>query len=63
MSKPLPVLASDAEAESFVGDRDLSQFDLTAFKPHGFEFGEKSKQVNMRLATGARYSVTPPDKI
>ena len=49
MSKPLPQLTSDAAAERFVDKADLTQFDLSAFKPHSFEFAPKSKQVNMRF--------------
>jgi predicted DNA binding CopG/RHH family protein len=49
MKKPLPKLNSDAAAEQFIDDADLSQFDLSAFKPHSFEFAPKSKQVNMRF--------------
>ena len=48
MKKPLPQLTSDDAAERFVTDADLTQFDLSAFKPHSFEFAPKSKQVNMR---------------
>ena len=49
MSKPLPQLTSDAAAERFVDEADLTQFDLAAFKPPNFEFAPKSKQVNMRF--------------
>ena len=49
MKKPLPQLTSDDAAERFVADADLAQFDLSAFKPHSFEFAPKSKQVNMRF--------------
>ena len=49
MKKPLPKLTSDDAAERFVTDADLTQFDLSAFKPHSFEFAPKSKQVNMRF--------------
>jgi predicted DNA binding CopG/RHH family protein len=49
MNKPLPTLTSDADAERFIDEADLSQFDLTAFKLHSFEFAPKSKQVNMRF--------------
>jgi predicted DNA binding CopG/RHH family protein len=52
MKKPLPKLTSDAAAERFVDEADLSQFDLSAFKPHSFEFAPKSKQVNMRFPEG-----------
>ena len=50
MKKPLPHLTSDAEAERFIDTSDLSQFDLSAMKPHSFEFAKKSKQVNMRFS-------------
>jgi predicted DNA binding CopG/RHH family protein len=49
MSKPLPHLADDAEAEAFVEKADLSKFDLSAMRSHTFEFAPKSKQVNMRF--------------
>ena len=49
MKKPLPRLTSDDAAERFVTEADLTQFDLSAFKPHSFEFAPKSKQVNMRF--------------
>jgi predicted DNA binding CopG/RHH family protein len=47
--KQLPSLTSDETAERFVDEADLSQYDLSAFKPHSFEFAPKSKQVNMRF--------------
>jgi predicted DNA binding CopG/RHH family protein len=49
MSKPLPTLTSDAEAEAFLESADLSHFDLSALRPHSFEFAKKSRQVNMRF--------------
>lgn len=49
MKKPLPTLTSDEEAERFLDRADLSGFDLSAMKPHSFEFAPKSKQVNMRF--------------
>lgn len=49
MNKPLPHLTTDADAERFVEEADLSQFDLSAFKTHSFEFAPKSRQVNMRF--------------
>ena len=49
MKKTLPNLISDAAAERFVDDADLSEFDLSVFKPHSFEFAPRSKQVNMRF--------------
>lgn len=49
MNKPLPTLTTDKAAERFVDEADLSEYDLSAFKPHSFEFAKKSKQVNMRF--------------
>jgi len=49
MSRQLPRLTSDEEAERFVESADLSDYDLNAMKPHSFEFAKKSKQVNMRM--------------
>ena len=50
MKKPLPALTSDAAAEDYVATSDLTRFDLSAFRPHSFEFAPKSKQVNMRFS-------------
>ncbi len=49
MKKKLPVLTSDEEAERFVETADLTEYDLSDFKPVQFEFGPKSERVNMRL--------------
>ena len=49
MSKRLPVPQSDAEAEQLVDSVDLSQYDLSGFKPARFEFARKEARVNMRL--------------
>lgn len=47
--KPLPPLMSDDEAEDFVDTADLTEYDLSGFKPVQFEFEPKSAQLNMRL--------------
>jgi predicted DNA binding CopG/RHH family protein len=47
--KQMPVLRSDEEAEAFVETADLSEYDLSGFKPVQFEFEKKSAQLNMRL--------------
>ena len=47
--KKMPSLTSDAEAEVFVDKADLSEFDLSLFKPMQFEFEKKSAALNMRL--------------
>lgn len=48
-SKPLPSLRSDAEAERFVETADLSEYDLSSFRPMRFEIAPKAASLNMRL--------------
>lgn len=48
-NKPMPSLGSDAAAERFVATADLSQYDLSGFKPMRFEIEPKSAALNMRL--------------
>lgn len=47
--KQLPVLMSDEEAEDFVVNSDLTEYDLSGFKRVHFELQPKSERVNMRL--------------
>ncbi|MFZ1425833.1 MAG: BrnA antitoxin family protein [Geminicoccaceae bacterium] len=47
--KKLPVLLTDEDAERFIDTADLSEFDLSGFKPMRFEFAPKDERVNMRL--------------
>lgn len=47
--KKLPVLRTDEEAERFIDTADLSEYDLSGFKPMRFEFERKAARVNMRL--------------
>ena len=47
--KPLPVLLSDEAAEHFLETADLSEYDLSGFKPMRFELQPKGERVNMRL--------------
>lgn len=49
MKKRLPVLRTDEEAERFVETADLTEYDLSQFKPARFEFVAKTERVNMRL--------------
>lgn len=49
--KPLPTLASDADAEAFVDQANLAGFDLSAMAPTRFEFGPTASRINMRLPT------------
>lgn len=48
-SKPMPSLHSDAAAERFVATADLSEYDLSGFKPMRFEIAPKAAALNMRL--------------
>jgi predicted DNA binding CopG/RHH family protein len=45
----MPSVRSDAAAERFVATADLSQYDLSGFKPLRFEIEPKSAALNMRL--------------
>ena len=47
--KPFPHFASDEEAERFVDEADLSEYDLSGFKPMRFELRRKDKQINIRM--------------
>lgn len=48
-TKPMPSLKDDADAERFVETADLSEYDLSGFKPMHFEFEPKTAALNMRL--------------
>ena len=52
--KSLPPLRSDAEAEAFVNTADLSQYDLSGFRPMRFEIEPKaiSEHAAARFAAG-----------
>jgi predicted DNA binding CopG/RHH family protein len=49
MKKPLPSLETDEEAEKFVAESDLTEYDLSGMRFVRFEFQPKSERVNMRL--------------
>src|SRR5216683_3178870 len=49
MKKPLPSLRTDEEAEKFVAESDLTEYDLSGMQFVRFEFQPKSERVNMRL--------------
>jgi len=42
-------LTTDAEAEAFVDNADLSAYDLSEMVPMRFELKRKDKSVNLRL--------------
>ena len=49
MKKPLPEFKTDEEAERFVSEADLTEYDLSDMRMVHFEFQPKSERVNMRL--------------
>jgi predicted DNA binding CopG/RHH family protein len=48
--KALPALLTDAEAERFTDEADLSEYDLSGFVPTAFEFQPKTARLELRLA-------------
>jgi len=50
--KPLPKLATDTDAETFVDGADLTAFDLSTMKPARFELRRKDRQLNLRVSDG-----------
>ncbi len=55
--KPFPHFETDEEAEDFVANADLSEYDFSGFKRVRFEFQPKSARVNMRLPESLLESV------
>lgn len=51
-AKPFPRFESDADAERFVAEADLSEYDFSGFRPMNFEFERKTEQVNLRMSAG-----------
>lgn len=47
--KKLPELRTDEEAEAFVEQADLTEYDLSRFRRARFEFLPKSAKVNLRV--------------
>jgi predicted DNA binding CopG/RHH family protein len=47
--KPLPRFATDEDAERFVAEADLTDYDLTEGRRMHFEFERKTVQVTMRM--------------
>ncbi|MBV8612853.1 MAG: hypothetical protein JOY66_03660 [Acetobacteraceae bacterium] len=45
----MPNLDSDEEAEAFVAESDLTDYDLSGMRIVQFEFQPKTERVNMRL--------------
>jgi predicted DNA binding CopG/RHH family protein len=49
MKKQIPGFKTDEEAERFVEEADLTEYDLSQFKPVHFELRRKDRQLNLRL--------------
>jgi predicted DNA binding CopG/RHH family protein len=49
MKRRIPSFKTDAEAERFVAEADLTKYDLAGLVPVQFEFDKKTAQLNMRL--------------
>ncbi len=47
--KPFPVHKTDAEAEKFVDEADLSEYDFSNFKPISLELRKKNARLELRL--------------
>jgi predicted DNA binding CopG/RHH family protein len=47
--KQFPTFTSDEEAERFVEEADLSDYDFSGFKPMRFELEKKTRQINLRV--------------
>ncbi|MEQ8940538.1 MAG: CopG family antitoxin, partial [Roseitalea porphyridii] len=47
--KPWPTLPTDEDAERFVEQADLTEYDWSAAEPVHYEFEDKSARVTMRL--------------
>lgn len=51
MKPRIPTFHSDAEAEAFVAEADLTKFDLSGAVAVHFELQPKTERINMRLPT------------
>ncbi|MCR9120963.1 MAG: BrnA antitoxin family protein [Phyllobacteriaceae bacterium] len=47
--KPLPTFRTDQEAEDFVDNADLTEYDLSGGTFMRFEIKRKDKQINIRM--------------
>jgi predicted DNA binding CopG/RHH family protein len=49
MKKKWPALRTDEDAEEFVAEADLTDYDFSEMVPMRFEVERKSERINMRL--------------
>jgi predicted DNA binding CopG/RHH family protein len=47
--RQFPTFATDEEAERFVDEADLTEYDFSGFKPMRFELERKTRQINLRV--------------
>ena len=52
MKRKWPVLTSDEDAERFVEEADLTEYDFSQMVPVSYEFEKKAAALNMRLPQG-----------
>lgn len=55
--KPIPSFQSDKDAEEFVEQADLTEYDLSGFKPMKFEFAKKEATLNLRVPSSLLQAV------
>lgn len=55
--KDIPSFTSDDEAENFVSNADLSNYDLSKFKSMKYEFHPKTEVINIRVPSELLASV------
>jgi predicted DNA binding CopG/RHH family protein len=48
--KPLPVHVTDEDSQAFTDTADLSEYDLSGFKPVTFEMKKKDARLEMRIS-------------
>jgi predicted DNA binding CopG/RHH family protein len=49
MKKKIPVFSSDEEAERFVDTADLSEYDVSDFRPVDFKFAGETAHIELEL--------------
>jgi predicted DNA binding CopG/RHH family protein len=49
MKKQIPRLETDEEAAQFIDGADLSEYDLSGFKPATFEVQDRAASLNVRV--------------
>lgn len=49
-NKELPKLINDKDAEDFISEADLTEYDLSQMSRVSFEFKNKTKQINLRMS-------------